>query len=171
MTRALVALVLVAAAAGPAAATPNLPAALTAHLQAPVEPHCRVCHEGGVTGRGTVTTPFGLAMMARGLVAYDEGSLTTALDRMATDAVDSNHNGVTDIDELKAGTDPNAGAAPADVPVYGCAVSSRAPAGGLVLVLVLVLALARRGWNRGPVPDSVDDRQDGRVTCGHRSGW
>jgi len=116
--RALVLVAAVSLLAAPAAATTNFPAAIGAHLGAP-SPPCTICHQGQ-PGRGTVTTAFGQAMLARGLVAYDEASLTTALDALAAEGHDSNGNGVTDIDELTAGNDPSAGAGNAVVPEYGC---------------------------------------------------
>ena len=54
---------------------------------------------------------FGKALMARGAVGNDIANsaslLTTALDKMASDKVDSDGDGVDDISELKAGTNPN----------------------------------------------------------------
>jgi hypothetical protein len=104
-------------------ATPNFPDAVRRILGAVQSPPCSVCHAGGQTGRGTVTTPFGQAMRDRGLVAYDETSLQTALTRMETDKVDSNGDGVPDVDELRAGKDPNlTGSAPELQ--YGCGVTA-----------------------------------------------
>ncbi len=123
-----------------AAATPNFPTALQQDLSAPSAPDCSVCHtDGDQGGVGTVNTPFGKNMRARGLVAFDTGSLQTALNQMAADNVDSAGDCLDDIDELKAGRDPNApdpagtcadggaggGAPPAETPStaspnYGC---------------------------------------------------
>jgi hypothetical protein len=141
-------------AAASAAATPGFPDAIAAHLAAPTPP-CSVCHQGGVTGRGTVSTPFGQAMVARGLVPYDEASLTTALDALAAEGHDSNGNGVSDVDELKAGDDPNAGAGDTVVPTYGClgSVAGRPPGRGgrgalTALALGLLLAAGSRRHRR-----------------------
>jgi hypothetical protein len=112
-----------------ARATPNFPPEIHAHLGLTADPPCAICHQGGVTGLGTVTTPFGKAMRARGLVPFDIGTLDAALDKMAADKVDSLGDGTPDIDDLKAGRDPNvpdgdAGTTvPVDVaviPAYGC---------------------------------------------------
>jgi hypothetical protein len=129
-----------------ARATPTFPDAIQRALTAAQAPPCAICHAGGVTGRGTVTTAFGQAIRARGLVANDETSLGKALAQMEADRVDSNGDGVLDVDELRAGEDPNAGAGQVQV-AYGCALGSRGGLddvmleGLLVLVLVLVLVL------------------------------
>jgi hypothetical protein len=154
MIRALLAaLALALTAAAPAWATPNFPGAIQTDLAAVAAPSCSVCHANGVTGRGTVTTNFGAAMMARGMVAYDETALKTALDQMTADRVDSNGDGIIDTDALKQGLDPNAGGtSTVESPTYGCAVG-RAPgpaAAALALLLVLgaALAAARRRARR-----------------------
>jgi hypothetical protein len=122
----------------PALATPSFPGAIQRVLGASQAPACAVCHAGGQTGVGTVTTPFGQAMRARGLMPGDESSLQTALTRMEADKVDSNGNGVTDVDELRAGSDPNADASHPQV-TYGCAVAAvRASWGWPLLLLGLV---------------------------------
>jgi hypothetical protein len=92
-----------------AGATPNFPGALQQDLSAPSAPDCSLCHtDGDQGGLGTVNTPFGKNMRARGLVAFDTSSLKTALDQMTTDNVDSAGDCLDDIDELKAGRDPDA---------------------------------------------------------------
>jgi hypothetical protein len=91
-----------------AGATPNFPPALQQDLSIPNAPDCSICHtDGDQGGLGTVNTPFGKNMRARGLVAFDTSSLTTALDQMTTENVDSAGDCMDDIDELKAGRDPN----------------------------------------------------------------
>lgn len=112
-----------------ASATPNFPDAIATHLMLAAPPQCAICHNGGITGRGTVTTPFGKSMRAHGLVAFDETSLVSALDQLASGKVDSLGDGTGDIDDLKAGRDPNVpdgdGGANVHVetpvvPAYGC---------------------------------------------------
>jgi uncharacterized protein (TIGR03382 family) len=147
MRRLVIALVLLGAA--PAAlATPNFPGAIRANLGAVASPACAVCHAGGVTGRGTVTTPFGAAMRARGLVAYDETSLTAALAALTQDNVDSNGDGVADVDALKQGLDPNVGGSSGPVPEYGCvgSVAGGTHGAGVYAALagVVLVALRRR---------------------------
>jgi hypothetical protein len=92
---------------------------------------CAVCHIKGNTGASTPITPFALSLRDRGL-SGDRASLSTALSRLATDGTDSDGDGVGDIDELKAGTDPNSSAnadiATVQAPGYGC--GGTAPHGG-----------------------------------------
>jgi hypothetical protein len=168
----LACLVLVGAPVADAWATPSFPGVIASHLGASAAPACSVCHEGGVTGRGTVTTPFGQAMLARGLVAYDEGSLTRALDAMAQDAVDSNRDGVTDVDALKAGQDPSAGATGAVVPEYGCVGSTaHAPAnaglGAAATLLMLAAWCMRARVHRARAEPRGAADQGTRTGCVH----
>lgn len=113
-------------------ATPTFPQQLSTLSGGPV-PDCAVCHQGGVTGRGTVTTAFGAALRERGLAAGDEASLSSAWASL--EGVDSDGDGASDRDELTAGTDPNAGgtSAPLPVPEYGCTSTASAPLLGLLL--------------------------------------
>ena len=128
----------------PAQATPNFPGAIQRTLGAAQTPACAICHAGGVTGRGTVTTPFGQAMRARGLVAGDAASLAQALTRMETDKVDSNGDGTPDVDELRAGKDPNLEAGQLQVG-YGCALSGGgSDAAWPALALLVWFAVRRR---------------------------
>jgi len=147
--------------AAEARATPNFPPEIHARLGLTADPACAICHQGGITGLGTVTTPFGKAMRARGLVPFDIGTLDAALDKMAADKVDSIGDGTPDIDDLKAGRDPNvpdtdAGTTvPVDaavVPAYGCGahvapgsdVDPWAAALGALVAAALVASRRRR---------------------------
>lgn len=77
-------------------------------LGAPPPQSCALCHTNGVTGFGTVNTLFGTAMRARGLTGgANTASVGTALDKLAADAFDGDGDGVTDVAELMAGTNPN----------------------------------------------------------------
>jgi MYXO-CTERM domain-containing protein len=131
--------------AGPAAASSSYPAEIKAHLNLSYTPPCSLCHANGVTGYGTVTTPFGKSMRARGLVCCNIGSLDTALDALAAEMTDSDGDGIPDITELKNGTDPNtAGGAPVTQPTYGCFnVTGQGPTAGATAALLLALAGAR----------------------------
>jgi hypothetical protein len=135
-------------------ATPNFPAAIQRDLSLSYSPQCSLCHVGGNTSASAVQTPFAKAMKARGLVAYDETALQAALDQMTQGRVDSNGNGVSDVDELRAGTDPNLGSGQEPV-TYGCTVSgARSGSGGLGhaavgMGLVLAVWRLRRRPRRG----------------------
>jgi hypothetical protein len=132
-------------------ATPSFPGVIQQHLGTKAAPECKVCHKGGVTGSGTVTTPFGNSMRARGLVKNDEGSLKTALDALRAEKTDSNKDGRGDIDALIAGVDPNVagsadggpGAEPFPDAEYGCGNMSGASPSGLGGALMVAFALMR----------------------------
>lgn len=147
---------LTVAIAGSAFATGGFPSVLQNDLALSYEPPCSVCHAGGKTGSGTVTTPFGQALRDRGLQPDDDASLEAALGKMMDEAVDSDGDGTTDIDELTAQTDPNTagdGALGANSPQYGCGAQI-APGGsgagspgalGLALLTAASLAVQLRG--------------------------
>ena len=135
----------------PAFAQPNYPEVVKDYLGAVRKPACKVCHEDGITGLGTVTTRFGINMLSYTLQAYDEGSVRRALDAMrAFNKISSDRKSPTDIEVLKAGGDPN-DTVPVYIvadPEYGCGGASfvgrrRAHWPGWIAV-VLALALARR---------------------------
>jgi hypothetical protein len=135
--------------AAPAAASPGVPAEIAAHLGAPTPP-CSICHQG-TPGLGTATTTFAEALKARGLVPGNLTSLDTALDALAAENHDSNGNGINDIDELRAGNDPNATTSGSSVvPTYGCigSVARERPGAGsghvALLAALLVLVAVRR---------------------------
>jgi len=127
LDRALVALALAGAALLPAVAQarPDFPPEIAGHLSATVAPACSVCHLEGKIGGITVVTPFAMSLRGHGFTGASD-TLLAALDQMAADGTDTDGDGVSDVDELRAGTDPNSpvpGAATAD-PTYGCAVAS-----------------------------------------------
>ncbi len=106
MFRVSLVLLLIAA---PAWATDNFPAAIqNKYMLADLPPElCALCHTNGITGSGTVNTPFGRAMRMNGLLPNDTASLNAALDALAAANIDSDGDGVTDVAELMAGTSPN----------------------------------------------------------------
>ena len=149
-----------AAAPATARATEEFPWSIRSDLALDYEPPCALCHENGMTGTGTVRTPFGMSMRLRGMIAGNDASLAKALDAMAADNVDSDHDGVSDIEELKSHTDPNRyGALPLDQanePTYGCGGTiARSPQGagaatGAVLLGALALGLSLRRRSSRP---------------------
>ncbi|HVO29429.1 MAG TPA: thrombospondin type 3 repeat-containing protein [bacterium] len=155
MRIAAASLVALAALCAPLAAqaTPNFPPEIQAHLALGNQPPCSLCHLNGVTGLGTVTTPFGVSMRAAGLVQNDITSLDTALDTLQANNTDSDGDGTSDIQELKNGTDPNTanGSGPSTLtPVYGCGGGdlvypvSPSVAGGTIGVFAFAVAIATR---------------------------
>lgn len=138
-----------------ALATSNFPGVIQTHLALAKQPECKVCHSGGITASGTVTTAFGTSMRGRGLKKFDEASLKTALDALKAEKTDSNKDGTTDIDALVAGADPNVSTANADTaePVeYGCANVSGSSPGALFTALLVAgaVVLPRRRTRRSP---------------------
>ena len=114
-----------------ASATPSFPAVLEDELKLTSTPACTACHVGA-TSRGTVTTTLGVALMSRGMVAYDEAALRTAIQALVAEKNPA-------ITALVGGAVTG--------PEYGCTFSKRGSTGDASLVAfaaVLGLVLARR---------------------------
>jgi len=149
LRRGLVAWVFVLAmgVASSALALPRFPGEVADLLGTDAVPGCKLCHLEAKTTGVTAATPFVLSLEARGFDGK-ASNLGGALTRSETDRVDTDGDGTIDVEELRAGTDPNspfAGASSADDPTYGCALTGRgrgvAPA---LLTLGAVLILQRR---------------------------
>jgi hypothetical protein len=147
-----VALFLVASRAAPAFASASFPPAIQAELGLGSAPPCTLCHRNDVGGIGTVVTPFGRTMLNRlGLAAANVGSLKAALAADQAQNLDSDGDGISDIDELQAGMDPNVGAsgevAGLDVPLpeTGCAFATRSSFGGTGALAFICLGLVLAG--------------------------
>ena len=129
-----------------ARATPDFPDAIARDLQLSAPPACTICHATDQGGAGTVVKPFGKYMVSRGLVPFDESSLATALAAAAGEHHDSNGDGISDIDALKQGLDPNGSSAQAprvEDPQFGCDASGRS--GGSLWPALAALGLRMGG--------------------------
>lgn len=108
-------------------ATPNFPAAIERDLDLAAPPRCTICHATDSGGIGTVVRPFGVYLRSRGLQPFDEDSLRNALFAAAGEHHSSSADGLSDIDALKAGQDPNGTSGASDLtPAYGCSSSGSA---------------------------------------------
>ena len=137
-------------------AVPGFPRDIKGDLSLDYEPPCFICHVKNNTGSGTANTGFALGLRERGLDAEARASLGTALTKLDNDKVDSDGDGVDDVDELREGTDPNS-VAPASIrnqpePEWGCSVAQPGAAGGgwpLGLIGVAIVCSRRRRRARG----------------------
>ena len=127
-------------------ATPDFPGVMQQQLDLPNAPRCTVCHATDAGGSGTVTKPFGVFLVSRGLQPGDEDSLRNALLADIGESHFSNGGQWTDVAALKAGDDPNGGSGPA--PAYGCSSNASAPSLWTLLLLVGWLSKACRPCGR-----------------------
>jgi hypothetical protein len=107
----------------------------------------------------TVVKPFGRALIVAGALGGSVPRLLGAIDTLEDEGIDSDDDGIGDIEELRAGGDPNAGANSSDpsddvpLPQTGCTmtVAARVPwtlAGSVCACLVLALSRRRYGASR-----------------------
>lgn len=133
-----------------ALASPSFPVAVEAAVGMPCTPSCVLCHETALGGSGTASQEFAFSLMAAGLVAADDTSVAPALAAIDAAASDMDGDGLSDIDELTFGSNPNAGGddfCAVPIPQYGCfAGESTAYMGGFLAFL------AWRGRRLSPRP-------------------
>jgi len=132
--------------ARPASASPTYPGQLQKDLGMPCAPPCTFCHRDQNGGLYTVDKPFGLSMYGAGLRGQSPDGLRAAETTLesANPPIDSDGDGVPDIQELKDGTDPNSSAngnVCNEGPAYGCGAHI-APRSGVHGPGALLAALA-----------------------------
>jgi hypothetical protein len=132
-------------------ASGNYPGEVQTEAGVPCAPTCTLCHATNAGGGGTVTQPFGQAMMARGLTGGgNTDALVAALGQLDSDGIDSDANGTSDVDALRAGENPNDGTPfcgdiVVATPTYGCFQHARAGgSAALVLGAIVLSRVARR---------------------------
>src|SRR5439155_3065798 len=147
-------------AAGAARASAGYPTAIVEHLAIFYSPPCSLCHLEGKTGPGTAETPFARSARAHGLEGGDVRLVGVALDSLMRYGTDSDRYGVSDIQVLLAGTDPNlAGAQSIEVradPASGCK-STGGACGWLALLFAVRSANPSR--KRNPSASAPRDAQ------------
>jgi MYXO-CTERM domain-containing protein len=126
-------------------------------------PGCQLCHRDDAGGLKTATKPLGRSLLQAGTMGGSVPSLQAALSSLESDGTDSDRDGVGDVAELKAGSDPNVATVmgggeggegmgcvllPPEIPLpeTGCSwAGGAAPASGwLTLAGLVALALRRR---------------------------
>lgn len=148
--RPLLLSVLLSLVTGSASASSDYPSSLQSALGLSAgPPPCTLCHRTNSGGSGTAGTPFATAMRNAGLTGGgDTASLIRALDTLTAASTDSDGDGVPDVSELRAGTDPNASLAPQLTPTvpprYGCGASAVPE----TLVLGALIAALAPVWRR-----------------------
>jgi hypothetical protein len=148
---------LVAARAG---ASESYPEAIERALGTPCPPACITCHTRPSGGELTANTPVGISARRAGLKCCDTGGLFDVLATLEANATDSDADGIPDVEELRAGTDPNAleGKLECYVPPEdeGCAIGPSLTPGrdrsawalGCVFAMVALGRLRRRARSR-----------------------
>jgi hypothetical protein len=147
-----------------AAASATFPEALRKKLGlaqiAGPPPGCRLCHKDDLGGLKTASKPFARSLLKAGAMGANVPSLLAALDALESQNTDSDGDGVGDIAELKAGTDPNVGMSsdgmptqPVDqvpLPETGCTFGHASSEGRswAALAVALLLLASRRSRGR-----------------------
>ena len=141
-----------------ARASGNYPGDIADHLGGPA-PACTLCH-ASPGGGGPGVTAVASAMAAEGLTGgANTTAMLAAIDALDAAGTDSDGDEVSDVDELRAGTDPNVAGStggggdtpPAPAYGFGCAASPVSTDAPLLAALAVfaVAGLARRRRSRG----------------------
>jgi len=161
LVRIAAGLLLVAAvtASSAALASETYPERLQSALDMPCTPPCTVCHRDSNGGMGTATQPFGAAMTNAELTLKAPDGIPLALAVLASKSIDSDGDGVTDTEELREGSNPNAAGESVLCATYGCGAhivpeapsrsASKGPGAWFLLALATLAVAFRR--RRGPV--------------------
>lgn len=161
-------LVAVLLAASPARSDPRAPPRVQSDFNLPCTPDCTLCHQnnnGGIGNRrnavdakGQVVDPinggFIYDLLVCGFLPTDPNTYEPAFAKCESTKADADRDGVPDIDELTAGTDPNDGTPGKKIcnesPTYGCVrVARGGPVDDVALfsstaVLLIGIGLVRR---------------------------
>lgn len=90
-----------------AAASQNFPKVVQSELGLKTAPECTICHMDNNGGEGSAKQPFALALQRLGAVKKNDGLLIEALREAEARGIDSDGDCTPDIDELRAGKNPN----------------------------------------------------------------
>lgn len=151
--------------ASPALSDPGAPAYLEGKYALSCTPQCTLCHATNAgnygnyrlatlpNGQTSSTEGFILALKGCNFVPTDKATWDPALAQCESSGVDSDHDGVSDVNELKAGTDPNDASATATIcgngPTYGCVRVARGTSvDGLALLVSGAVFLAGVAFTR-----------------------
>ncbi|HEX9619555.1 MAG TPA: hypothetical protein VF989_05445 [Polyangiaceae bacterium] len=105
---------------GNARASETFPQAVQEHLDLACAPQCTLCHTTPAGGPGMIDKLFGGAIFGQGARAKMPETIPPALDTLKANGSDVDMDGVTDIDELRAGMNPNPGDTELCLITYGC---------------------------------------------------
>jgi hypothetical protein len=152
-SRAFVVFCLLLVTTSVAQASPEYPSVLQDELSLACSPSCLLCHTQAEGGFGTANTPFGTTLRRARLECCNDEQLAAVLVTLEQAVSDSDGDGMSDLDELEAGSDPNTASGALDCAAKKSSGCAAAPYGtwppGLGWAVtaaggVLALALRRR---------------------------